>query len=86
MLARPSTCGLACLRPAESFDETIALAGLDAEEYSNAADDEETGLVRTNRAHDRLQRFEPRLRAFIDRMMTAEFGMDWIKHQTPPGI
>jgi len=71
---------------AEAFDETIALAGLDAGEYSNAADDEETGLVRTNRAHDRLQRFERRLRAFIDRMMTAEFGVDWIKHQTPPGM
>lgn len=71
---------------AEAFDETTTIAGLDAQEYSEAADDEETGLVRTNRAHDRLQRFERQLRAFIDRLMTAEFGEAWTKHQTPPGM
>lgn len=71
---------------AEAFDETTTIAGLDAHEYSEAADDEETGLVRTNRAHDRLQRFERLLRAFIDRLMTAEFGVAWTKHQTPPNM
>jgi Swt1-like HEPN len=71
---------------AEAFDETTTIAGLDAEEYSETTDDEEIGLVRTNRAHDRLQRFERRLRAFIDRLMTAEFGAAWTKHQTPPGM
>ncbi|WP_271567584.1 hypothetical protein [Bradyrhizobium sp. CCBAU 11386] len=38
---------------AEAFDETTTIAGLDAQEYSEAAGDEETDLVRTNRAHDR---------------------------------
>jgi hypothetical protein len=33
-----------------------------------------------------LQRFERRLRAFIDRFMTAEFGEAWIKQQTLHGM
>jgi hypothetical protein len=71
---------------AEAFDETTALAGLGTEDDPGDDRDEEISLVRTNRAHDRLQRFERRLRAFIDRLMTAEFGEAWIKHQTPPGM
>jgi hypothetical protein len=71
---------------AEAFDETTTIAGLDAEDYSETVDDEETGLVRTNRAHDRLQRFERQLRVFIDRLMTAEFGAEWTKRQTPSGM
>lgn len=71
---------------AEAFDETTALAGLGTENDPRDDLDEEIGLVRTNRAHDQLQRFERRLRAFIDRLMTAEFGEAWIKHQTPPGM
>lgn len=71
---------------AEAFDETTALAGLGPEEDAQYDSDEELGLVRTNRAHDQLQRFERRLRVFVDRLMTAEFGETWIKHQTPPGM
>ena len=71
---------------AEAFDETTDLAGLGRSDDPEYDGDVEMGLVRTNRAHDRLQRFERRLREFINRLMTAEFGEAWIKQQTPPGM
>ena len=43
----------------------------------------ELGFERTNKAHDRIQRFETRLRNFIDARMTDVIGPDWIKHQVP---
>ena len=45
---------------------------------------EET-LQRTNQAHDWLQRLESHLRRFIDRQMTAAFGVDWPRHRLPNG-
>jgi hypothetical protein len=41
------------------------------------------GFERTNAAHDHLQRFETKLRRFIEEKMKAAFGPDWIKHQVP---
>ena len=40
-------------------------------------------LKRTNKAHDRLQRFESQLRRFIDHVMTSVFGSDWPSQQLP---
>jgi len=49
-------------------------------------DEEESAFRRTNKAHDRLQRFETQMRRFIDEKMKVGFGADWIKHQVPNGI
>jgi hypothetical protein len=65
---------------AAAFDESMALAELDE------PDTEQAGLERNNVTYERLLRFERRVRAFIDGLMTAEFGLDWIKHQTPGGM
>ena len=79
--------------PASAFDQAITIAGIKRppptriSNYDHApdppCDDEETGLQRTNAAHDRLQRFETHVRRFIDRMMTAARGENWIKHYVP---
>jgi len=45
--------------------------------------EEEEGLVRTNEAHDWLQRLESHLRRFIDSEMTGVFGAEWPRHQLP---
>jgi hypothetical protein len=70
-----------------AFDETTALAGLGLpprEREEN--DEEEAGLVRTNAAHDQLQRFERDLRIFIDKLMMQAFGASWVKNRTPEGM
>ncbi len=48
--------------------------------------DDEDGLVRTNNAHNWLQRLERLLRRFIDEQMTLAFGADWPKHRLPGGF
>jgi hypothetical protein len=79
--------------PAPAFRESVRIARLDEvspdlieiEDYEipAASAEEEQGFVRTNSAHDRLTRFETQLRRFIDARMSAEFGLNWIKHQVP---
>ena len=79
--------------PASAFDQAITIAGIKRPppprigDYDHASDpprdDEEAGLQRNNAAHDRLQRFETHVRRFIDRMMTAALGTNWIKHRVP---
>lgn len=49
-------------------------------------DEQEAAFARTNAAHDRLQRFETRLRQFIDEQMTKACGDQWIKHRVPGPI
>lgn len=78
--------------PASAFDQAITNTGVKRappshiRAYTRAADrrdEEEAGFERTNAAHDRLQRFESHLRAFIDQRMTATVGENWIKHRVP---
>ena len=78
--------------PAIAFDQAITNAGVKRtpppyiRTYDHADDkrgEEEAGFERNNSAHDRLQRFESHLRAFIDRRMTATVGVNWIKHRVP---
>jgi hypothetical protein len=69
---------------AEAFDETSKLAGLATDRADDEPeDDEEYGLLRTNRAHHLLMRFERDIREAINILMTAEFGESWIERQTP---
>jgi hypothetical protein len=70
---------------AEAFDESTALAGL-AGELPEYEDEEEIGLARINRAHGQLDRFERNVRRFIDAVMKAEFGDDWLRRQLPDGM
>jgi hypothetical protein len=82
--------------PEAAFHQSLNLAGLDdayidLELYGSIAPrsadpEEEAGLQRTNMCHDRLQRFERRLRQFIDNEMTTQYGTDWPKRQLPPKI
>ena len=78
--------------PAIAFDQAIANAGVKRapppyiRAYAHADDkrgEEDAGFERNNAAHDRLQRFESHLRAFIDQRMTATVGENWIKHRVP---
>ena len=82
--------------PAPAFREVTAVAKIRTrppsvvEAYGPpvpaAADsDEEAGFVRTNEAHDWLQRLESHLRRFIDSEMTAAFGAEWPRRQLPNG-
>jgi hypothetical protein len=69
---------------AEAFDETSKLAGLGTDRADEEPeDDEEYGLLRTNRAHFQLMRFERDIREAINTLMIAEFGESWIECQTP---
>jgi Swt1-like HEPN len=84
--------------PAAAFDESMLLSGLKsdaplfADDYGlpigerGETNEEEEGFRRTNAAHDRLQRFETRVRRFIDKMMTDKFGDDWTRHRIPEEI
>ena len=49
-------------------------------------DDEEAGFVRTNTAHNRLQRFETHIRRFIERQLREVSGDNWMKERVPPQI
>ena len=83
--------------PAKAFDQITADAGLRGieipldDEYNfeairDVSDEDEIALERTNEAHDTIQRFETRLRRFIDELMTEAFGPSWTKHQVPGDI
>jgi len=82
--------------PDAAFHQSLDLAGLDGETlnlelYGPAVrplsdPEEESGLQRTNNCHDKLQRFERRLRQFIDDAMTAQYGSDWPKKQLDPKL
>ena len=49
-------------------------------------DEREEAFVRTNAAHDQLQRLESHVRAFINEQMTACCEPDWPKHRLPNGM
>ena len=77
--------------PADAFDEATTVAGIKRRpprpipayryEAEYQLGEEEQGFERTNAAHDRLQRFECRVREFIDRKMRAVLGEAWIKRR-----
>jgi hypothetical protein len=66
-----------------AFEQTVRIAGLDEEVDAEPEDD---GFKRADEAFARLRRFEIRVRRFIDQVMRAEFGDDWMKHQLPTGM
>ena len=76
--------------PPEAFEQIVSTAGLKGSPppliyaYNlepEVEEGEESAFRRTNKAHDRLQRFETQLRRFIDERMKTAFGENWIKHQ-----
>ena len=74
--------------PVQAFRDGLESAGLyNAEEQADDkkidGEDAEAAFMRTNDAHDRLMRFEYRLRVFIDEAMTIAVGPDWTKHRVP---
>ena len=79
--------------PPSTFKQSLAVAGIEGTlvpevqiydaSLEMESDDDEAALERTNRAHDRLQRFETQMRRFIDERMTETFGTNWIKRQVP---
>lgn len=82
--------------PDAAFHQSLVLAGLDGETLnlelygsivrSSTDPEEEAGLRRTNKCHDRLQRFERQLRLFIDDAMTAQYGQNWPKKRLDPQL
>jgi len=84
--------------PATAFRESLNIAGLHdappalADRYGpflpklESDSEVEEAFIRTNRAHDRLQRFETQLRRYIDATMTAAYGPDWPKKKLPNGM
>jgi Swt1-like HEPN len=83
--------------PMPAFRETLGIANLleppptlidryEEIEPEESSYNEETGFVRTNEAHDRLQRLESQLRKFIDEVMTLEAGPNWPKHRLHPDL
>lgn len=82
--------------PTDAFVQSLDIAGLrgapppiiDVYDYEEVTEDDEqeAAFARTNAAHDRLQRFETRLRQFIDQQMTKACGDQWIKHRVPGSI
>lgn len=83
--------------PDDAFDESLSIAGIAVEskiivvgygqltsQYSDS--DENQALVRTNAAHDGLQRLELQLRKFIDQSLTTIAGSNWPKHRLPNGV
>ncbi len=82
--------------PEAAFHQSLEIAGLEGETfnlelYGSAAHpstdpEEEAGLQRTNKCHDKLQRFERLLRQFIDNAMTSQYGSNWPSKQLPPKL
>jgi hypothetical protein len=82
--------------PIPAFEQALDIAGLPDEplpvdggfkpSQRDAVDKEEQGLMRTNAAHDRLQRLERQLRGFVNERMSAFFGANWPKHRLPNGL
>jgi hypothetical protein len=70
--------------PVPAFRDGLTSAGLyEAPDEEQGAEDTEVSFMRTNEAHDRLMRFEYRLRLFIDEKMTLAIGPDWTRHRVP---
>jgi hypothetical protein len=69
-----------------AFDESLRIAGLREPEATEGLDEQEDGFVRAKEAFDQLQRFEVALRRFIERVMQAAFGDDWMKRQLPANM
>ena len=77
--------------PNNAFRQIVTDAGLeemvpvdDAYDFNPRELEEpekEAGFERTNKAHDKLQRFEAQMRRFIDERMTEAFGPNWLKNQ-----
>ena len=82
--------------PPSTFKQSLAVAGIEGTQVPEVhiydaspemeTDDDEAAFERTNRAHDRLQRFETQIRRFIDERMTKAFGTNWIKRRVPGNI
>ena len=82
--------------PEAAFHQSLELAGLDGETlnlelygsvvHPSTDSKEEAGLQRTNKCHDCLQRFERRLRQFINDAMTAQYGSNWPKKRLAPKL
>lgn len=82
--------------PEAAYHQTLDLAGLDGERLNlelygsvvrpSIDTNEEAGLQRTNKCHDWLQRFERRLRQFINDAMTAQYGSTWPKKRLDPKL
>lgn len=78
--------------PEPAFDEGVEQAGLievfsdlEAESAEGSAS-EGVGLARAQQCFPRLQYLEARLRRFIEAVMLASFGDQWIKQRVPPSI
>lgn len=79
--------------PPDAFSEIIDISGFTGEPpgpseiygdpLSDSDEEDLSAFARTNEAYRQLLRFEARLRRFIDRVLTQEFGPDWPKHQLP---
>ena len=82
--------------PAEAFHEVLSIAGIkgsprpaidaDNRTLDLHQDEEEAGFERNNTAHDRLQRFETRMRQFISEEMERSGGQNWVENRIPPEI
>ncbi len=78
--------------PEAAFHKGLDIAAFDQELLSVdnvtplPSDAEEAALRRTNKCHDRLQRFERLLRDFINKLMTAQHGPNWPRKKLPPGL
>lgn len=82
--------------PDEAFHQSLDVVGLYNDTlnleldgsvvYSSTDPEEEAGLQRTNKCHDLLQRFERRLRQFINDAMTAQYGSNWPRKGLTPKL
>lgn len=78
--------GIAGLREGSDVDRTVHEEPLDEEPGVVEASEEEVGFARARLAFDQLQRFEIALRRFIERVMQAYYGEQWMKRQLPSGV
>jgi hypothetical protein len=86
---RPSLTGY----QKEAFEESLEIDGLSIAvgsdvhftrlDGSDGDDDQETGFERNAKAYDQLQRFETKVRVFIEAQMTAVHGSTWVKRRVP---
>lgn len=69
-----------------AFDESLRIAGLRDSEITQSTNEQEDGFARAREAYCELQLFEAALRRFIERVMQAAFGDDWMKRQLPANM
>lgn len=82
--------------PEAAFHQSLEVAGIDGDTlnlelygsvvYPSTDPEDEAGLQRTNKCHDWLQRFERRLRQFINDAMTIQYGSNWPKKRLAPKL